>query len=120
MTINERLLSESQFMASVREKYPNGPPRVKVGTKVMTVYGPGVVVGEEELYKRFYPAVEYASPPLHATGEHFNSRVLRLFPYEFDFAVEDSKGSTDNSLMELWRSRIEQVHGVAIRQIVAG
>ena len=86
MTINERLLAESQFRVNVREKYPNGPPRVKIGTKVETIYGPGVVVDIEEAFKKFYPSVEFEVPPLHTTGQRFNRKVLRMFPYDFDFS----------------------------------
>ncbi len=121
MSINERLLAESQFKVEMREKYPKGPPLMGVGTRVMTIYGPGVIVEQEERCKQAYPNVQFEAPPLHATGERFKTRTLRLFPYEYDFADEHPAiGSACGAQASVWQERIEEASSVGVRKVVGG
>lgn len=80
-SIRQRLDAQKAFRQRMRDKYPQGPPRVRVGMQIETVFGPGIVVDIEEHFKIQYPLVEINDLSAHGTAL---SRTLRLYPYEHD------------------------------------
>lgn len=83
-TIRERLDAQKAFRQRMKEKYPEGPPRVRVGIQINTIFGPGIVIDSEVHFKTQYPLVEYDSFPIHTSGSEFRRKALLLYPYEFD------------------------------------
>ena len=45
-TIRERLDARTAFRQKMKEKYPNGPPRVRIGMQIDTIFG-RLEIGDE-------------------------------------------------------------------------
>ena len=83
--MRDKYLQKKAFAQRIRNIYPNGSPRVKTGSRINTIHGPGTVAGEYECHKTFHPYVVHDTTPTDIWGRPYSFSQLAYYsPFEYE------------------------------------